>query len=129
MVTGGASAFTGLLAELGGGVIAWKIFRGPQGVVFATIVGGMTAWSIRRYAKLPASPAAGAIGAMAASYVAIASKILQPGSADWAIMGGAYGATVGVSIGALLGPIALAYRPTAKRSSDGESANSSESPS
>lgn len=115
IVTGGASAFVGLLFEIGGGLIAWNIFRGVQGILFALVVGGITAWTIRRFLSLPASPIAGAIGAMVAAYLTIASaEILQPGSFEWAVKGGAYGAMIGVPIGAVLGPIALFYRPTAE---------------
>jgi hypothetical protein len=110
IITGGASALVGLLFEIGGGLIAWNIFRGVRGILFALVVGGITAWTIRRYFSLPASPIAGAIGAMVAGYMTMAfAEMVQPGSLEWAVKGGAYGAMFGVPIGAVLG--ALLYRP------------------
>ncbi len=98
----------GLLAELTAGVFAWTVFRGLPGVIFALVIGGCCAFVIRRSTSFPASPIAGAVGAMAGAFLAIASgEVLPPGSVDWAFKGGLYGAMVGVPIGATLGPLAL----------------------
>ena len=114
IATGALSSLLGLLFAIVGGVVAWTIFRGIPGILFAMVVGGLSAFAIRRFASLPASPIAGATGAMVAAYLAIASgEVLIPGSFDWAVKGGLYGAMIGVPLGAALGPLAL-RRPDRK---------------
>ncbi len=108
LATGALAALFGLLATIAGGLLALNLFRGVWGILFAMTLGGLSAFAFRRLGGLPASSVAGAVGAMVAAYVTIASsETLQPGSAFWAIRGGIYGAMVGVPIGALLGPLGL----------------------
>ena len=115
IASGAFSSLVGLLFTIAGGVAAWTVFRGIPGVMMAMIVGGLTAFAIRRFTTLPASPIAGAIGAMVAAYLAIASaEVLSPGSFDWAVKGGLYGAMIGAPIGAAFGPLALFETPRKK---------------
>jgi peptidoglycan/LPS O-acetylase OafA/YrhL len=114
IATGLLSALVGLLFAIAGGVVAWTVFRGIPGVLLAMVVGGLTAFAIRRFASLPASTIAGAIGAAVAAFLAIAcGEVVSPGSVEWAVKGGLYGAMVGGPIGAVLGPLALG-RPDEK---------------
>ncbi|TWU17467.1 hypothetical protein [Bythopirellula polymerisocia] len=108
IATGALSSLVGLLFAIAGGVVAWTVFRGVPCILLAMIVGGLSAFAIRRFGSLPASPIAGATGAMIAAYLAIASgEVVSPGSFDWAVKGGLYGAMIGVPMGAALGPLAL----------------------
>lgn len=99
IATGALSSLLGLLFAIAGGFVAWTVFRGVPGILFAMVVGGLSAFAIRRFTSLPASPIAGAIGAMVAAYLAIANReVLTPGSFDWAVKGGLYGAMIGVPL-------------------------------
>ena len=110
IATGAFSAFAGLLFELFAGVLAWSYFRGVPGVVFAMICGGVTAVLIRRSTKLPSSAIAGAIGAMTAAFFAIAcGEVITPGTIEWALGGGIYGAMFGVPLGGILGLLGLLH--------------------
>ena len=98
----------GLLVEVIGGVIAWTVFRGMEGILFAAIIGGCTALIIRRSSGWPASSVAGAIGALIAAFATISCmEVYEPGSLEWAVKGGLYGAVWGVPFAAILGPLAL----------------------
>ena len=54
---------------------------------------------------------AGAVGACVAAFAAIACmEVFEPGSLEWAIKGGLFGAALGLPVGAILGPIGLLHR-------------------
>ena len=111
VATGALCVLAGLLFETIGGTIAWTVFRGVQGILFATVIGGFTAFLIRRSTHWPASSTAGAFGAFVAAWFSIACmEVFEPGSLEWAIKGGLYGAAWGVPFGALLGPLGLLRR-------------------
>jgi hypothetical protein len=51
---------------------------------------------------------AATIGGAIACFLAIASaEVLTPGSVDWALKGGSYGAAIGVPAAFVLGPLGL----------------------
>jgi hypothetical protein len=111
VATGALCALAGLLSEIIGGTIAWTVFRGVQGILFATVIGGFTAFLIRRTTHWPASSTAGAVGAFVAAWFTIACmEVYEPGSLEWAIKGGLYGAAWGAPFAAVLGPIGLLRR-------------------
>jgi hypothetical protein len=111
VATGAACAIAGLLFEIIGGVIVWTVFRGIQGILLATVIGGFAALLIRRTTNWPASSVAGAIGAFIASYFAISCmEVYRPGSLEWAVKGGLYGAAWGVPFAVILGPLGLLGR-------------------
>ena len=111
VVTAVLSAMMGLLVEIFGGVIAWTVFRGMEGILFAAIIGGFTALIIRRSFNLPATSVAGAFGALIAAFATISCmEVYKPGSLEWAVKGGLYGAAWGVPFAAILGPLALLSR-------------------
>lgn len=111
VATGSLCALAGLLFEIIGGTIAWTVFRGVQGILFAAVIAGFTAFLIRRSTHWPASSIAGAAGAFAAAWFTIGCmEVYEPGSLEWATKGGFYGAAWGLPFGALLGPIGLLRR-------------------
>jgi len=111
VTTGAFCALAGLLFEIIGGMIAWTVFRGVQGILFATVIGGLTAFVIRRTTHWPASSIAGAVGALIAAYFTIACmEVFRPGSLEWAIKGGLYGAAWGLPFAVVLGPLGLLHR-------------------
>lgn len=111
VATGSLCALAGLLFEIIGGTIAWTVFRGVQGILFAAVIGGFTAFLIRRSTHWPASSIAGAVGAFVAAWFTIACmEVYEPGSLEWAIKGGLYGAAWGLPVGVFLGPIGLFRR-------------------
>jgi hypothetical protein len=108
VATGSFCALAGLLFEIIAGTFAWTVFRGIQGLLFATVVGGFTAFLIRRSTRWPASSTAGAVGAFVAAWFTIACmEVFEPGSLEWATKGGLYGAAWGLPVGAVLGPLGL----------------------
>ena len=111
IATAALCATAGLLVEIIGGVFAWAVFRGIQGIILASVVGGFTALLIRRSTNWPASSLAGAIGAFLAAYFAISCmEVYRAGSLEWVIKGGLYGGVWGVSFAAILGPLGLLKR-------------------
>ena len=109
--TGALCALAGLLFEIIGGTIAWAVFRGVQGILLATAVGGFAAFLIRRSTNWPASAVSGTIGAFIASYFTISCmEVYRPGSLEWAVKGGLYGAAWGVPFAVILGPLGLLGR-------------------
>jgi peptidoglycan/LPS O-acetylase OafA/YrhL len=109
--TGAGCALAGLLVEIIGAALAWTVFRGVPGVLLATVAGGLVAFLIRRATHWPASSTAAAIGAFIAAYFAIScAEISKPGSLQWAIKGGLYGAVWGVPFAVFLGPLGLLRR-------------------
>lgn len=111
VATGALCAGSGLLFEIIGGTIVWTVFRGVQGILFASVIGGFTALLIRRSTHWPASSTAGAVGAFVAAWFAISCmETFEPGSFEWATKGGLYGAMWGIPLGAILGPIGLLQR-------------------
>jgi len=111
VATGALCALAGLLFEIIGGTIAWTVFRGVQGILFAAAIGGFTAFLIRKSTHWPASSTAGAVGAFVAAWFTIACmEVFEPGSLEWATKGGLYGAAWGLPFGAALGPIGLFRR-------------------
>ncbi|MDB4403811.1 hypothetical protein N9154_00570 [Akkermansiaceae bacterium] len=111
VATAALCAIAGLLFEVIGGVIAWTVFRGVQGILLAAVVGGFTALLIRRSTNCPASSVAGAIGALIAAYFTISCmEAYRPGSLEWAVKGGLYGAAWGVPFAVILGPLGLLGR-------------------
>jgi len=91
--------------------MAWTVFRGVQGILFAMVVGGLSAFLIRRTTHWPASSIAGGAGASLAAFFTISCmEVYQPGSFEWATKGGLYGAAVGIPLGAILGLLGLLHR-------------------
>ena len=117
MGTGALCTLAGLLLEVIGGLIVWKLFTFPTGPLFAAILGGLTAYWIRQSTLWPASSTAGAVGALVAAFFCmICLDVYEPGSLEWAVKGGLYGAILGVPIGMVLGPIGLVRYAQKKKS-------------
>ena len=98
----------GLLFEVFGGLITWTFFRGVQGILLASTVGGLSPLLIRRLRRWPASSSAGAVGALVGSFFAISCmEVYPPGSIEWALKGGFHGAMWGLPVAMLLGLLGL----------------------
>ena len=107
----GASALSTLVGLIGAllvGVLWW-----PPGAGLALIgIGLVTAGSLARFLAVrynwPASVIASGIGAMVACFFAGATaEVLPPGSMEWMVKGGVYGACFGLPVAILLGPLGL----------------------
>jgi len=113
--TVGEAILTGILATVSGlcvvlfvGLLAWPLVRGVPGVLIGAAAGAGTAAALRVVAHRPASVLAGGCGSLVASYFAIASaELIDPGTLEWVIKGGLYGAAFGAPVGAVLGLLGL----------------------
>jgi len=100
--TGFSTGF-GLLALLLAGVLSWPLVRGVPGMLIG-IVGATLGAAILKiiFHESPSVTAAG-LGAVLASYVALATaEVVPAGSLEWALKGGLFGAAIGVSLAMLL---------------------------
>ncbi|WP_442510225.1 hypothetical protein SH528x_001835 [Novipirellula sp. SH528] len=98
----------GLFVVLLLGNLSWPIVRGVPGIAIGTLVAAMVAYGMRSGFEPPPSMIASGIGAMVASFFAIASaEMLPPGSVQWMLKGGIYGACFGIPVALILGPIGL----------------------
>ena len=108
IATGIASSLSGLLVFLLGSLAVGSGIYGIRGILLAMFIGGLTGTAIRKHSSLPSSTIAGAVGAMIATYAALAmGEVFEPGTLEWAIKGGAYGASAGGVVGGLLGIFGL----------------------
>ena len=121
VATGALCALAGLLFGIIGLILVFAMSLLPDvlsgicllGVwLFATVVGGLSAFLIRRSTHWPASSIAGAVGACIAVALFMACPaILGSGSLlEGVTKGGLYGARIGVPLGAILGPLGLLQR-------------------
>ena len=98
----------GLLAMLLVGLLSWPLARGVNGIAIGLIASTVFALLLRKKADWPISILVSGIGAMVACYFAISTaEILPPGSVQWMLKGGLYGAAFGVPVAAILSPLAL----------------------
>ena len=102
------AAAVGLGAVLILGVLWWEVGRGLPGMVLGSFCGAVCAQQIRKRTTWPSSVLAASLGAGIASFLAIATgEAIEPGSLEWAARGGLYGATVGLPVSAVLGPLGV----------------------
>ena len=113
MMLGPAVAtLVGLVSVLMAGQVSWPLARGISGIAIGMLVALFIAIAIRTSLRWPTSVLASIVGAMVASFCAIASaEVYPPGSIEWMWKGGLYGAAFGIPVALLLSPIAL-IRPT-----------------
>lgn len=98
----------GLLVMLLVGLLSWPLARGVNGIAIGLIASTVFALLLRKKADWPNSILVSGIGAMVACYFAISTaEILPPGSVQWMLKGGLYGAAFGVPVAAILSPLAL----------------------
>lgn len=101
------SALVGLVSVLVTGWIAWNIGSGISGIMLGACVAGAVAMLLKRCGMV-VSIFAGCFGAAVASYLAVATaEQLPPGSIEWVLKGGLYGAAVGLPLAFLLGTLGL----------------------
>ena len=106
-----AATAIGLATVLMVGMIWWPAGRGPQGVLLGAAAAAVAAQLIRHRSSWPACSIAASIGAVVASYLAIATaEVIEPGSLRWAVMGGMYGCSIGLPVSAILAPLGLIER-------------------
>ncbi|WP_345327863.1 hypothetical protein [Novipirellula rosea] len=111
-----AATTTGLLVVLAVGYLSWPMAKGVQGIAIGTAVSALAAVGMRSRLESPPSMIASAIGSMVACFFAIASaEMLPPGSAQWMLKGGIYGACFGIPVALILGPIGLIDKPSINR--------------
>ncbi len=99
----GVSTGFGLLGLLLVGALSWPLVRGVPGILIG-IVGATLCAAILKFIfhESPSVTAAG-LGAVLASYVALATaEVVPAGSLEWALKGGLFGAAIGVSLAMLL---------------------------
>lgn len=113
------SALVGLVSVLVTGWIAWNIGSGIIGIMLGAFVAGAVAMLLKRCGMI-VSIFAGCLGAAVASYLAIATaEQLPPGSTEWVLKGGLYGATVGLPLAFLLGTLGLIESDAVQKTSSG----------
>jgi hypothetical protein len=102
-----ACALVGLLTVLGAGWAAWDVAAGIQGIILAAFVAASVAVSLRTRGKTVSIFASG-FGAGVAAFLAISTaEQLSPGSVEWMMKGGHYGAASGLPLAFLLGTLGL----------------------
>ena len=86
-------AFAGLLVMLVLGMANWTVVRGLNGILLSGVVAGVTGVLLRSFGELRCSYGAAVAAGMLAAYGALATaELVQPGSVEWAVRGGLYGA-------------------------------------
>jgi len=86
-------AFAGLLVMLCLGMANWTVVRGPSGILLSGVVAGVSGVLLRAFGELRCSYGAAVAAGMLAAYGALATaELVQPGSVEWAVRGGLYGA-------------------------------------
>ena len=89
-------AFAGLLVMLFLGMANWAVVRSQNGILLSGVVAGGSGVLLRAFAELRCSYGAAVAAGMLAAYGALATaELVQPGSVEWAIRGGIYGAFLG----------------------------------
>lgn len=102
------SAFVGLSCAMTIGGLWWPPGAGLTLIAIGLAVGGCFAGVMRFRLGWPASIVASGIGAMVACYFGAATaELLPPGSLEWMLKGGLYGACFGLPMAILLGPMGL----------------------
>lgn len=98
----------GWVAVLLVGLASWPLAGGVTGIAIGTGFSMLVAVLFRWKADWPTSIIASGFGAMVACYFAIATaESLPPGSIEWILKGGLYGAMFGIPIAVVLSPLAL----------------------
>lgn len=101
------AALVGLLAVLITGRISWDIGSGIIGIILGAFIAGAVAKLLRSRGRI-ISVFAACFGAGVASFLAIATaEQLPPGSTEWMLNGGLYGAAVGLPLAFVLGTFGL----------------------
>lgn len=103
-----ACALSGLVCAMIVAGVRWP----SGGAITLCAIGLITAGSLARWlavrSHLPVSVFASGLGAIAACFFAGATaEVMPPGSIEWMLKGGVYGACFGLPIAVLLGPIGL----------------------
>ena len=115
----GASALStlaGLMFALLVGVLWWPPGAGLTLIGIGLLTAGISARLIAVRCHWPASVIASGIGAMVACFFAGATaEVLPPGSFEWMLKGGLYGACFGLPVAILLGPLGLVENRRANR--------------
>ncbi len=111
-----AATAIGLLVVLAVGYLSWPMVKGAPGIAIGTAVAALVAIGMRSRLESPPSIVASAIGSTVACFFAIASaEMLPPGSVQWMLKGGIYGACFGIPVALILGPIGLIVKPSINR--------------
>lgn len=100
------TALAGLMAAQVVGAIWWPPRGGIVLILIGLTVSVVLASLAPKLVNADASVIASGIGAMVACYFAAATaELLPPGSLEWMVKGGLYGACFGLPVAALLSPL------------------------
>ena len=94
----------GLAAYVVIGVLSLAAARGLQGICICSALGAAAGAALRGPGSRLARVLGGGIGGVVAGYFTVASgEVFPPGTMQWALSGGAYGALFGLPAAALVG--------------------------
>lgn len=109
----------GLTSAMLVGGLSWPPGAGLTLIVIGLVVSVCCASLLTSRLNRPASLVASGFGAMVACFFASATaEVLPPGSIEWVIKGGAYGACFGLPVAILLGPVGLIENRTPDKEQD-----------
>ncbi|TWU02538.1 hypothetical protein Pla52n_35880 [Stieleria varia] len=103
------AALLGLVSAMVFGMLWWPPGGGVTLMGIGLTTAGCFAQLLSMRLNWPVSVFASGFGAMLACFFAAsAAEVLPPGSIEWFLKGGMYGACVGLPVAAFLGPTGLA---------------------
>jgi hypothetical protein len=100
------AAIAGLASVVIVGMISWGAVVGLRGVIIAAVVGVVVGGVLLGFGDWTVRCLAGGLGAAVAGFFAVTTaEQTPPGSVEWAVQGGLYGAGFGVLVAAIAGVV------------------------